>query len=525
MTRRGKRTRSADATPTVRCAIYTRKSSEEGLRQEFNSLDAQREAAEAYVASQKTEGWVVLPDRYDDGGFSGGTIDRPGLRRLLGDIEAGKIDCVVVYKVDRLSRSLLDFARIMETFEGHHVSFVSVTQHFNTTHSMGRLTLNVLLSFAQFEREIIGERIRDKIAAQRRRGKWAGGTPILGYDVDRSDSGSRLVVNHLEAARVQAIFDLYLEKGSLMPVVDELAQRGWMTKQWRTKAGLQRGGRPFDRGSLYALLTNLTYIGKVKHKTEVYDGEHEPIVDRAVFERVQTMLQRNGRSGGAEARNKCGALLRGLLRCKACNRSMTHTFTSKGSRRYRYYTCTHAIKGGRKRCPSGSLPAGEIEQAVVEQVREMVNDPAWVADTLAEAGREIERRRERLVGEQRSLQRAVRQYAKQIEDLVTQGDGPDYAVGQVADLNDQIRDAERRLRQVDEELAGVQGREVSHADVAAALGDFGRTWETLSHRERARMVQLLVDRVDYDVSDSTIEVIFHADGMAALAAEPAMEAA
>ena len=263
----------------------------------------------------------------------------------------------------------------------------------------------------------------------------------------------------------------------------------------------------------------------MKHKTEVYDGEHEPIVDGAVFERVQVMLQRNGRSGGAEARNKCGALLRGLLRCKACNRTMTHTFTSKGSRRYRYYTCTQAIKGGRKRCPSGSLPAGEIEHVVLEQVREMVNDPAWVADTLAEAGRELERRRERLVGEQRSLQRAVRQYAKQIEDLVTQEDGPDSAVGQVADLNDQIRDAERRLRTVDEELAGVQGQEVSHADVAAALGDLGRTWETLSHRERARVVQLLVDRVDYDVSDSTIEVVFHAEGIAALATDPAMEAA
>jgi len=207
---------------SVRCAIYTRKSTEEGLDQEFNTLDAQRESAEAYIVSQKAEGWVCLPDRYDDGGFTGGNIDRPALQRLLADIEAGKIDCVVVYKVDRLSRSLIDFSKIMETFESKGVSFVSVTQQFNTTTSMGRLTLNILLSFAQFEREIIGERIRDKLGALRRKGKWAGGVPVLGYDVDRSNGSPRLVVNAAEAARVREIFALYLEKGSLQKVVSEL---------------------------------------------------------------------------------------------------------------------------------------------------------------------------------------------------------------------------------------------------------------------------------------------------------------
>ena len=215
----------------IRCAIYTRKSTEEGLEQEFNSLDAQRDSAEAFIASQKNEGWVALPDRYDDGGFSGGNLDRPAMARLLADIEAGKVDCVVVYKVDRLSRSLLDFSRIMGEFDKHQVSFVSVTQQFNTTHSMGRLTLNILLSFAQFEREIIGERIRDKIAAQRRKGKWTGGVAVLGYDVDRSGPSPRLVVNAAEAARVRQIFALYLQHGSLLPVVRELDRRGWKTKK------------------------------------------------------------------------------------------------------------------------------------------------------------------------------------------------------------------------------------------------------------------------------------------------------
>ncbi len=321
------------AKPQVRCAIYSRKSTDDGLDQEFNSLDAQPEAGEAFVASQKTEGWVCLPDRYDDGGFSGGNMDRPGLLRLVADIDAAKVDYVVVYKVDRLSRSLMDSARMMQTFEKQNVSFVSVTQQFNTTHSMGRLTLNILLSFAQFKREIIGERIRDKIAAQRRKGKWAGGIPVLGYDVDRSTSTPKLVINANEGSRVRQIFDLYLELGSLLPVVDELERRGWATKAWQTKKGQSRGDRPFDKGSLYALLTNPIYIGKIKHKTDLFDGEHQAIVTPELFRKVQAHLQHNGRTGGIEVRNKHGALLKGLLICKACSRAMTHTFTGKGSDR------------------------------------------------------------------------------------------------------------------------------------------------------------------------------------------------
>jgi site-specific DNA recombinase len=267
--------RKQEKPPVVRCAIYTRKSTEDGLEQEFNSLDAQREAGEAYIKSQKHEGWDCLPAKYDDGGFTGANMDRPALRRLLADIEAGKVDCVVVYKVDRLSRSLLDFARIMATFEGHKVSFVSVTQAFNTATSMGRLILNVLLSFAQFEREMISERTRDKIAAARRKGKWSGGMPVLGYTVNET----KLVVDKREAEIVRQIFDLYLEKQSLLAVVQELQRRGWRTKRWTTRKGRARGGRPFDKGSLYHLLTNSVYVGKVRYKDEVHGGEHKAIVD------------------------------------------------------------------------------------------------------------------------------------------------------------------------------------------------------------------------------------------------------
>lgn len=304
------RSQASNAQPeTMRCGVYTRKSTEDGLEQEFNSLDAQRDSGEAYVKSQAHAGWECLPDRYDDGGFTGGNMDRPALKRLMDDIEAGRVNCVVVYKVDRLSRSLLDFARMMEVFERHQVAFVSVTQQFNTASSMGRLILNVLLSFAQFEREMISERTRDKIAATRRKGKWSGGKPLLGYNV----VDTKLVVDPDEAEQVRQIFQLYVEHEGLIPVTQELNRRDWRTKRWTTHKGNQRGGRPFDKKAVYDLLRNVTYIGKVKYKDEVHNGEHEPIVDAELWQSVQSLLQRNGRTGGALVRNKFGAILKGLL--------------------------------------------------------------------------------------------------------------------------------------------------------------------------------------------------------------------
>ena len=366
---------------TVRCAVYTRKSTEEGLEQEFNTLDAQRESAEAFVKSQAGEGWTCLPDRYDDGGFTGGNMDRPALQRLLADIAAGRIDAVIVYKVDRLSRSLLDFARMMEVFEAHHVSFVSVTQQINSATSMGRLMLNVLLSFAQFEREIIGERTRDKIAAARRKGKWSGGHPLLGYDVD--PHGFRLVLNEDEAARVRAIFGLYLEYEGLVPVVQELERRGWVNKRWTTRKGRERGGKPFSKTSLHRLLTNVVYAGKVRYKDEVHDGEQPALIAPGVWQRVQALLLRNGRTGGAPVRNQFGALLKGLLRCVPCGCAMTPAHTTKGHYRYRYYVCSAAQKRGWHTCPSKSIPAGEIEKFVVERIRCIGKDPAVWGETLA----------------------------------------------------------------------------------------------------------------------------------------------
>jgi site-specific DNA recombinase len=367
-------TTTTPADRVVRCAVYTRKSTEEGLDRAFNSLDAQREAAAAYVHSQAREGWVCLPRRYDDGGFTGGNLDRPALQRLLADLAAGGIDCVLVYKVDRLSRSLLDFARLMQTFDAHRVAFVSVTQQFNTATSMGRLILNVLLSFAQFERELIAERTRDKIAAARRKGKWAGGLPPLGYDVD--PRGPKLVVCAQEAARVRSIFALYLGHRALLPVVRELERRGWRTKRWRTRKGRPRGGRGFTTTGLYRLLTNVVYAGKIKYRNELHDGEHAGIVDPAVWHQVQDLLRQHGHGRGAGVRIASWALLKGVLRCRPCGCAMTPTHASrKGRTRYRYYACTNALKRGRHVCPSKSVPAVEIEQFVVGQLQRLAHDP------------------------------------------------------------------------------------------------------------------------------------------------------
>ena len=350
----------------IRCAVYTRKSTEEGQRQ-FTSLDAQREAAEAYITSQAHTGWLCLPDRYDDGGFTGGNMDRPALARLLTEIRAGKIDCVVVYKVDRLSRSLLDFARMMETFDKHHISFVSVTQQFNTATSMGRLVLNILLSFAQFEREIISERTRDKIAATRRKGQWTGGVPLLGYD--RDPRAAKLKVNPKEAARVRAIFELYLQRRSLETTARELARRRWRSKRRLNPQGNRCGGRPFSRGSLQRLLTNVTYTGQVRYQNHLYPGEQPAIVAPDIWQRVQELLRDNRSPARGRVENRSGALLQGLLYCTACACAMTPTSSKRGGKHYRYYLCCGAHRRGRQSCPSRSIPARDIEETVLEQIQ------------------------------------------------------------------------------------------------------------------------------------------------------------
>jgi site-specific DNA recombinase len=361
----------------IRCAIYTRKSSEEGLEQSFNSLHAQREACEAFVTSQRPEGWRALPARYDDGGFSGGTLARPALKRLLADVEASKVDTIVVYKVDRLTRSLADFAKIVEALDAKSVSFVSVTQQFNTTSSMGRLTLNVLLSFAQFEREVTGERIRDKIAASKRKGMWMGGTVPLGYEVKER----KLVVNPQEAKLVNRLFDLYMELGCVRELKAQLDRAGITTKLRTSGVGNRSGGAAYARGALYKILQNRIYLGEVHHRKQYYQGDHEAIVPRELWHQVQPKLATNnrGRRNGIRARST--SLLAELLQDVEGNR-FTPSHTLKNGRRYRYYVCQAKVRESGSESKAVRLPAHDVEQLVTLRLRSFLQSNQAVMNEL-----------------------------------------------------------------------------------------------------------------------------------------------
>ncbi len=362
---------------TVRCAIYTRKSSEAGLEQDFNSLDAQREACEAYVASQKHEGWTALSTFYDDGGVSAGTLERPGLQRLLDDIEENLVDVIVVYKVDRLSRALSDFAKLVEIFDRHEISFVSVTQQFNTTSSMGRLTLNVLLSFAQFEREITGERIRDKIAAAKKKGLWMGGNPPLGYDVKNKE----LVVNEAEAETVRYIFRQYREIESVRELRSRIAAEGVTSKRRIMRDGSIAGDKPINRGALYHLLQNRLYLGEIVHKEKSYPGKHEAIVDETLWDEVQASLAAN-RNGKRRETMRQPSLLTGLLVDEE-GEGLTPSHAVKKGRRYRYYVSHHLITEGKRAERKGwRIPAADLEGLVVTRLKGWLGDAAAVSEIV-----------------------------------------------------------------------------------------------------------------------------------------------
>jgi site-specific DNA recombinase len=419
----------------TRCAVYTRKSSEEGLELEFNSLHAQREACEAYIASQKQEGWVLVPDFYDDGGISGGTLERPALQQLLADIQAGMVDVVVVYKIDRLSRSLMDFAKLVDIFDRHNVTFVSVTQSFNTTNSMGRLTLNILLSFAQFEREVSGERIRDKIAASRKKGLWMGGNVPLGYDV----KDKKLVINEDEAKIIRMIFDRFPTVGSATILAKRLAEEDVRTKK----------GRLIDKGYMYKLLNNETYLGKAVHKGTAYPGVHEAIITQEQWDKVRTILKRNPQRRAGNSRRQVPALLKGII-FGADGRAMTPTHTKKKNNRlYRYYVASRLLKGENPPGIVRSVPAGEIEAAVIDHVRGLLRAPEIIVATWREA------------------------------------------------------------HKLDEAI--------SENEVRDALQDMDPIWDELFPYEQARVLQLLVERVE--VHPSGLEIKFRMDGLETLVAE------
>ena len=496
----------------IRCAIYTRKSTDEGLNQDFSSLDAQREAAEAFVASQRREGWQLVAERFDDGGFTGGNMDRPALKRLLALVEARQVDCVVVYKVDRLSRSLLDFARMMGLFDRCGASFVSVTQQFNTTNSLGRLTLNILLSFAQFERELISERTRDKMCAARRKGKWIGGHPVLGYDIDTK--ARKLVVNSEEAHQVRTIFDQYLEMGAMLPVLQDLDRRGWRTKRWTTDAGLVRGGKPFTKSLLYSVLTNPIYTGRVNHKGTLYPGEHEAIIAQTKWECVQEMLDRNGRTNGGGSKNKYGALLRGLLFCVPCGAAMVHSYTARGAKRYRYYVCYKAQQRGWKNCKTKSVAAPAVESAVLDAIRRLGTDPQLAAEVVRQAREQLARRREDHTKDVAVAEAALRSLNVQVTNLA--GDNAvdsTTRVDRLLELQRQLLSAEQRMAEMAREGRELEADQIDEADALRTMATFDPIWTSLTTREQVRLIQMLVTKVGYDGRNGNVTVDFRSAGV------------
>ena len=359
---------------TIRCAIYTRKSTDDGLDKEFNTLEAQREAGENYIRSQAYQGWEIIPTHYDDGGFSGGSLKRPALQQLLNDVEAGLIDMIVVYKIDRLTRSLVDFSKLVEVFDANNCSFVSVTQNFNTYDSMGRLTLNVLLSFAQFEREVITERIRDKVSASKKKGMWMGGILPLGYD----SYNKKLVINEDEAQIVRLAFEKYLVLRSEIAVAEWLNENGYTT--------MNKGNNSkFTHMRISKMLKNVLYVGKIPHKQNIYDGQHQAIISQEIFDEVQNIKSKNRIGRLAPSRFIEHSLLKGFIYCDCCQSAMVSTKSNKKNKVYEYYTSVRAVKEGFKNCHVGSIPAGEMDNFILQQMEVLIKSPKIIAGLINEA--------------------------------------------------------------------------------------------------------------------------------------------
>jgi site-specific DNA recombinase len=510
----GKAATTPETRTRTRCAVYTRKSHAEGLDQDFNSLDAQREACLAYITSHRQEGWEALPDRFDDGGFSGGTLDRPALRRLLKEVETGRVQCIVVYKIDRLSRSMFDFVRLVEVLDRHEVAFVSVTQSFDTSTSMGRLLVNVLLSFAQFEREQTGDRIRDKVAAAKKKGKYCGGLPTLGYDV----KDMRLVVNEAEAPLVRQIFRRFIKMRSTTKLARELNTEGHVTKSWTTRKGKYIPGKPWNKHHLYRVLNDRKYIGEITHLGTPYKGEHEGIVERGLWDRAHAILKENQKSRGNKTRTKTPALLRGVIRCGTHDKAMGVTFSRRRERLYRYYLCGHAAKNGYVTCPTPTVAAGEVEEAVVGQLRRVFRAPEMITRAYSEVRTNELQAAEKLRLEKAGLEKQIGELKAAVTRAMGSGGNGHGTVGErVEELTSEIRRAEARWENVAAELACLETDALRERDVADALTRLDPVWDELFPAEQERIVKLLVQKVTVGTGGLTIRI--RADGLGSLVSE------
>ena len=500
---------------SLRCAVYTRKSTEKGLEQEFNSLDAQREACEAYIASQRHEGWLALSEHYDDPGFSGGNIDRPGLHKLMRDIERGKVDCIVFYKLDRLSRSLLDFVKLAEFFDQHNVTFVSITQQFSSTTAMGRLTLNILLSFAEFERAISAERVRDKIAASKKRGKYLGGTPPLGYDVDYQNK--KLIVNSSEAKILRRIFKRFTQTGSCLGIAKELNSDDIPTKSWVTKNGSFHKGGPWNTQHVYRALNNRTCLGETIHKDKSYPGEHDAIVPKQLWDEVQKILADGTSRKRNQETHEVKSLLRGIIRCGHCDKSMICTYTKKKGKIYRYYTCNGAIKSGYGSCPVRSIQAGEIESAVIDQLRVLLRSPEMIAQTFRAAENLKEQEIQTLKSDKADLEMRMIQLMADTSELASTDEGSNAYAEKCTELNNEIQQTRRSLTDIDEQISLLTNDLITEQDVADALRKLDPIWNELFPSEQHRVFRSLVESVI--VTSDGLDIRLRAEGIHSVVSE------
>ncbi len=525
MNRRGTNRREAKTTTTarVRVAVYARKSVDKGDGGEFGSIEAQCEAVSAYVTSQRGNGWEALPDPYSDLGISGATTNRPAFKRLLADIEAGRVDAVATYKLDRLSRTQRDLFNLLDFFDQHDVTFVSVTESFDTATPMGRFALGLLGQVAQLEREVTAERVRDKVMATKRRGMWTGGRPPLGYDVVEK----KLVVNVDEAERVREIYGLYLALPGYQAVLDEMERRGWRNKAWTTKTGKLAGGETITKNSLGKLLQHPVYIGKVAVEDELFEGEHVAIIDQALWDAVQAKL--TSARNGTTTKARSEALLAGILHCGQCGCAMGRHHTGKGAKRYSYYVCQTVQKRGATACPGSRIRLATIEDAVVAQVRTIGRNPALVTATIQAARDALDERRPTIEAEVRSL-------GKQLADLETERSNLVVAIGKGADaptailerlreVEVYIADVEQRRDEARERLGALTDESVDEDDLVAAIAAFDPVWEHLFPKERQRIVQILLERVTYTANTGEIGLEFSPVGVRTIRQETAEEAA
>jgi len=512
-------TRTKKPPSTVRCAIYTRKSTEKGLDQDFNTLDAQREACEAYITGHQHEGWLCLPERYDDGGYSGSTLKRPGFQRLLHDVDDGKIDLVICYKHDRISREVYESCLIERQLATKGVSIVSATEPIEGTDPSSNAFRNMIRVMAQLERELTAARTRDKMCAARRKGRWVGGIPVLGFDI----VDKKLVVNETEAEQIRAIFGLYLRHKSLQAVCAELEHRGLTTKSWTTRKGVYHEGGPFTKSTLQRYLTNYTFIGKVNHGGEIYPGEHEAIVPTRTFNRVQKLIAENRRTNGGYSKNKYGFLLRGLVRCAACDSMMTPSPTRKRSKVYRYYVCSSAQRKGYKTCPCPSIPAQKLEDLIVDQIKAIGQDRALQRHVVKEA-RDIQAKQ--IAALEAKQQRHEKKLTKTQDEIagvlqaLAKGDVQGHSISdRLVVLEAKAGELGQKISSVTDEIDSLQQTAIDAHDLAEALTLFDTIWDVLYPSERARIIELLIDHIDFRGKDTPPEVDLSPAGIRLLASE------